>query len=202
MLEFTLAINENNLNQLQSKDLRNSLKKMLSAMAGMNKNQWQYAVNLNNIIVGELYKDDFDSQTSFAKAIGLDKSTVSRYVAAVRVMVNDITPITGLTMNDLPYSKAARISSVKDIRDFLNVTGLNLMTCTVRELEKAIKDYKASLEKADNVVADETEKETKAETEKEVPSFTGHYDDEKVWFEVNGTQFIIPLKDLIQYRNI
>ena len=201
MLEFNLTVNRENINQLQSKELRSSLSKMLDAMAGMHKNQWKYAIQLNNIVVGEYYKPDFDSMTSFAKAIGLDKSSVSRYVSAVRIMVNDITPLTGLTFENIPYSKAGRIASVKDVKDFLKVSKIDLVTCTVRDLEKAIKDYKSSLETAKEEPAqEETVKEETVKEENEVMSFTGHYDDSKAWFEINGIQFIIPLDVLTEYK--
>ena len=200
MLEFNLAVNRENINQLQSKELRSSLSKMLDAMAGMHKNQWKYAIQLNNIVVGEYYKPDFDSMTSFAKAIGLDKSSVSRYVSAVRVMVNDITPLTGLTFENIPYSKAGRIASVKDVKDFLKVSGIDLVNCTVRDLEKAIKDYKAMQENAKEEPAKEEPAKEEPAKEEEVMSFTGHYDDSKAWFEINGIQFIIPIEVLTEYK--
>lgn len=200
MLEFNLAINNESLNQLQSKELKTNLKKMLEAMAGMNKNQWQYAVRLHNIVINEYYKPDFDSITSFGKAIGLEKSSVSRYIGAVRVMVNDVTPLTNLTMEDVTYSKAARLAGVKDVKDFLNVTGVNLVTITSRELEKAIKDYKAGLDGVKDVAPQEEKPQEEKPQEQEVPSFTGRYDNEKVWFEINGNQFIIPIDALADFK--
>lgn len=202
MLEFTLAIKEKDFNQLQSKDLKVNLQKMIKAMSGMNKSQWQYAIALHNIVANGQYKPDFDSVSSFAKAIGLDKSSVSRYVSAVRIMVNDITPLTGLTFENIPYSKAGRIASVKDVKDFLQVSGIDLVACTVRELEKAIKEYKAMQEKAKEETTSEepAKEETTSEAKEEVMAFTGHYDENKVWFEINGIQFIIPIEVLTEYK--
>ena len=69
MLEFNLSVSENKFNQLQSKDLKKNLNKMLQTMSGVNKNQWQYAIALHNIVSNEYYKPDFKTVPDFADAV-------------------------------------------------------------------------------------------------------------------------------------
>lgn len=202
MLEFNITVNEQNFNQLQSKELRSNLKKMLDAMSGVSKNQWKYAIALHNIVSNEQFKPDFKTMSDFSQAIGLDKSTVSRYVSAVKVLVNDVTPLTGLTNDTIPYSKCARLAGVKDVKDFLKSMNIDLLTISMRELEKAIKEYKESQNAPKNVVQ-ENDSETQAvETEKqeELPTFTGRYDDTSIWFSIGNTKYIIPVDELKHYK--
>ena len=199
MLEFNLSVNEQKFNALQGKELKSNLKKMLQAMNGVNKSQWQYAIALHNIIVNEYFKPDFKSQNEFASAIGIDKGTISKYVGAVRVMVNVLTPKFHYSIEQVPYSKASCLASIKDVEKFLKDTGIDLLKCTMRELEQAKRDYNKPVETVEPKQETEQTEQTEQE-EKELPTFTGRYDDNEVWFTVNNIKYIIPMSELKHYK--
>ena len=198
MLEFNLSVSENKFNQLQSKDLKKNLNKMLQAMSGVNKNQWQYAIALHNIVSNEYYKPDFKTVPDFADAIGLDKGTVSRYVSAVKIMVNTLTPKYGISFEQMPYSKAASLATIKNLDEFIKVTGIDLLKVTSRELEKAKRDYKAMQDGAVNGEKQETE--TKQETEKQDEPVNGYVENESIVLTFRNKTYIIPFDELKHYK--
>ena len=200
MVEFNLTVNEKKVNKLACKELKENLLEMYEAVAGVNKNQWKYAIHLNNIIVNEYFKPDYKSRTEFADDNGIDKSTISRYVGAVKAMVNDVTPLTGYTMEQIPYSKASRLASLKDVKAFLNDTKIDLLKVSVHDLEKLIREYKKGLEPT--AVNESKEAETKQEAiqEKEDASFTGRIYDDSISFSIDNVNYVIPLDELKHYR--
>ena len=198
MLEFNLSVSENRFNQLQSKDLKKNLNKMLQAMSGVNKNQWQYAIALHNIVSNEYYKPDFKTVPDFADAIGLDKGTVSRYVSAVKIMVNTLTPKYGISFEQMPYSKAASLATIKNLDEFIKVMGIDLLKVTSRELEQAKRDYKAMQDSAVNGEKQETE--TKQETEKQDEPVNGYVENESIVLTFRNKTYIIPFDELKHYK--
>ena len=198
MLEFNLSVSENRFNQLQSKDLKKNLNKMLQAMSGVNKNQWQYAIALHNIVSNEYYKPDFKTVPDFADAIGLDKGTVSRYVSSVKIMVNTLTPKYGISFEQMPYSKAASLATIKNLDEFIKVMGIDLLKVTSRELEQAKRDYKAMQDSAVNGEKQETE--TKQETEKQDEPVNGYVENESIVLTFRNKTYIIPFDELKHYK--
>ena len=202
MLEFNLSVSEQKFNALQSKELKKSLTKMIQAMAGVNKNQWQYAIQLHNIVSNEYYKPDFKTVPDFADAIGLDKGTVSRYVSAVKIMVNTLTPKYGISFEQMPYSKAASLATIKNLDEFIKVMGIDLLKVTSRELEQAKRDYKAMQDKAveSKPETEQAEKPEKEQAEKEDPVFSGRVYADSIAFSIDNKNYVISLEDLKKYR--
>lgn len=209
-VKFDIATVENYESKCSVPALRSKVGKILTADRKIEENKWVIAINVNNIMEEGLYKKDFhDSQEEFANWMDLDSSTISKYKKAVRFMVNVATPKYGYDMKTLRYSQAVRLAQLGNNFDkfveFAKKKGFNdVFKLSVHKLEELAREYRESMMlKLENTV--DAKKPEKAEVKKdekaeELPSFTGRYDNVKVWFEIDGIQYKIPLSELKHYK--
>ena len=177
--------------------LEKNVHKMLTAKAGIDKNEWTLIIALNNIIEGEQFKQDFRTAENFADWIGVNKSTITKATKSVKCMVNTLKKY-GYDFTDLSYSKAYRLAAVeKDMSmfiEFCSNEGVNdFRTVSVHGLEELIRLFK----NGSKVVEQEQEQEQEQE---KAQTFTGKYTDNEVWFKLGTTEYVIPMDLLQGYR--
>ena len=68
--------------ELTNKELKKDVKKLAKAYLTIQSNKWAVADTLRNICEKETYKDDFKSDSAFAKVIGMNRSNLQRMVKA------------------------------------------------------------------------------------------------------------------------
>ena len=68
--------------ELTNKELKKDVKKLAKAYLTIQNNKWSVADTLRNICEKETYKDDFKSDSAFAKVIGMNRSNLQRMVKA------------------------------------------------------------------------------------------------------------------------
>ena len=68
--------------ELTNKELKKDVKKLAKAYLTIQSNKWAVADTLRHICEKETYKDDFKSDSAFAKVIGMNRSNLQRMVKA------------------------------------------------------------------------------------------------------------------------
>lgn len=74
---FELITSES-INGLTNSELKKELKKVTTAIGTIGKKTKEMAISINNIMTEESYKDDFKSDTEFAKFLGTSKGNLSK----------------------------------------------------------------------------------------------------------------------------
>ena len=80
-MEYALIVK--NIGELTNKELVKEIKAIEKLELNTQANRWKQAEHYANIVNDELFLDDFDSLTDFAKVIGSTKQTISQLVKAV-----------------------------------------------------------------------------------------------------------------------
>lgn len=197
-----IVMNPENVNALTNRELRSNVKQMIKAMASMNKNTWQYAIAVHNIIVNDLHKDDFQTIDNFAKAMDTTKGNLSKYVNAVSVLT--ALEQYGYTVENISCGSAYLLSTLKeDFTAFMEkYVKVDFSKMTKSQLEDLIKKFKEKDVVADEEAETEAEAEAEAETEAEETKGTeleAYIVENNLVFTYRKKEYIVPLKDLKGY---
>lgn len=177
---------------ITNKDLVTAIKGMLASDSGINKNMWQYAIHANNIIVKELYADDFGTIEKFAQAMDTSKSKLSKYSNACQVMVNHLTPEYGIEMKDLSYSKAYLLSTLnEEIDEFMSQhTKEEICKIAVSQLASLINKFKKRSSGDDGDGDGDGEGGNAKIEDQEITAIIKA--GKRIEFELNGVKYSVP----------
>ena len=186
--------------QLTNADLRKCVKGIISSSTGLNKNMWQLAINAHNISENKLFVDDYGSLNNFCVAIDIPKSKFSKYVNAVKVMVNRLEPDFGITMQELTYTKAYLMSTIPNDRldEFMSLhTPAEIVAIAYSQLEALIKKFMKPTDEAIETEAETVETEAE-ETEGDPNKVQAVIKELKkgtfICFEWNGESYKVPFE--------
>lgn len=148
---------------LANAELREELSTCNNLFANIKGNQKQIAISLGKIIVGELYKSDFEKLSNFLRYIGLNKSTATQFKKFVEYTSED------LIESNFSYSQIVEMFPLVDCEQCTSLS-LNIVemfdineSMTCREIRDIVK-YVIT----DEVEAIDSEAEAEAEAEVEV----------------------------------
>ena len=82
---FKLITSES-INELTNSELKKELKKVTTAIGTIGKKTKEMAISINNIMTEESYKDDFKSDSEFAKFLGTSKGNLSKISRAGKLL--------------------------------------------------------------------------------------------------------------------
>lgn len=130
---FELITSES-INGLTNSELKKELKKVTTAIGAIGKKTKEMAVSINNIMTEESYKDDFKSDTEFAKFLGTSKGNLSKISRAGKLLkenenlsvfnlgqIEEILPLNDETRNFIIEEKEIEPSmTVKEVREVVN----------------------------------------------------------------------------------
>ena len=131
MLEL---ITNESINGLINGELKKELKKVTSAVGTIGKKTKEMAISINNIMTKESYKDDFKSDTEFAKFLGTSKGNLSTISRAGKLLkenenlspfnlgqIEETLPLNDETRNYIIEEKEIEPSmTVKEVREIVN----------------------------------------------------------------------------------
>lgn len=141
MNEVMVFSNES-INALRNPQLKKSLRAMLAALQTGRKSVWKYAESVHAIVTNETFVEDFETQTTFAKYVGLSKATITNYIKAVDFANGDDgKAMLGTVQDAITVGKAYMLSSLTheqlaDFISFYQTEGINLTAIS----DKALKD--------------------------------------------------------------
>lgn len=126
---------------LTNVELREELSICNNLFSNIKGNQKQIAISLGKIIVGELYKSDFEKLSDFLRYIGLNKSTATQFKKFVEYTTEDLRD------SDFSYSQIVEMFPLVDNGRYgslsLDITELidinESMTC--REIREIVKNF-------------------------------------------------------------
>lgn len=130
---FELITSES-INGLTNSELKKELKKVTTAIGTIGKKTKEMAVSINNIMTEESYKDDFKSDTEFAKFLGTSKGNLSKISRAGKLLkenenlsvfnlgqIEETLPLNDETRNFIIEEKEIEPSmTVKEVREVVN----------------------------------------------------------------------------------
>lgn len=181
----------------------NALKRKLSAMSKADtaerSSSWAFAIALNDSINGKLFKDDFDNEKEFCKALGITESLKSQYKGACKFLSEHPKAI-----EHIRPSRAYLFSTVSDYADFTNFANSNgLPLDSDKSVKEAIKAYKkkdSAIDTNATIKASEDAKDESINDESvAVKNFTDVSGKKAIMFEFDGIVYRIPVKDLKKY---
>lgn len=155
-------MNAQKITGLKNTALKESLLTIRSAVLSVNASQWEVAQAVHDILVKEIFKDDFETEEMFANFIGISRSNCNKMKKAVDFRNNDKT-FEGWTLNKiyeimcLPKEEAPKV-----LKEYMIDKD-----DTVKEIREAVKAYKDDTSES-KVVAD-VEPEEKEEPKTEEP---------------------------------
>ena len=200
---FELITSES-INELTNSELKKELKKVTTAIGTIGKKTKEMAISINNIMTEESYKDDFKSDTEFAKFLGTSKGNLSKISRAGKLLkenenlsafnlgqIEETLPLNDETINYIIEEKEIEPSmTVKEVREVVNAYK---------------SDGKEETEKTEEGTGTEETEETE-EKEKEVYSaiqfifFDGHNSDPVRTVVANSTKELANL--LEELKNV
>lgn len=130
---FELITSES-INGLTNSELKKELKKVTTAIGTIGKKTKEMAISINNIMTEESYKDDFKSDTEFAKFIGTSKGNLSKISRVGKLLkenenlsvfnlgqIEETLPLNDETRNYIIEEKEIEPSmTVKEVREVVN----------------------------------------------------------------------------------
>lgn len=171
-------MNTKKITGLKNTALKDSLLKIRGAVLSVNASQWEVAQAVHDIMIKEIFKEDFETEEKFADFIGISRSNCNKMKKAVDFR-NSNKMFEGWTLNKiyeimcLPKEEAPKV-----LKDYMIDK-----EDTVKEIREAVKAYKDDTAES-KVVA---EVEPSEETENRVEQETGE--------EKEETEKDIPMKD-------
>lgn len=196
---FELITSES-INELTNSELKKELKKVTTAIGTIGKKTKEMAISINNIMTEESYKDDFKSDTEFAKFLGTSKGNLSKISRAGKLLKeNENFSVFNLGQIEetLPLNDETRnyIIEEKEIEPSM----------TVKEVREVVNAYKSD-GKEEAEKTEETEETEEKEKEKEVYYaiqfifFDGHNSDPVRTVVANSTEELANL--LEELKNV
>lgn len=130
---FELITSES-INGLTNSELKKELKKVTTAIGTIGKKTKEMAISFNNIMTEESYKDDFKSDTEFAKFLGTSKGNLSKISRVGKLLkenenlsvfnlgqIEETLPLNDETRNYIIEEKEIEPSmTVKEVREVVN----------------------------------------------------------------------------------
>lgn len=123
---------------LTSKKLEKNVNNIIKALKDIEVGTWKYAINVNNIVVGELWRDDFSDLEGLASYLNTSKSTLIKCCKAVEFAVNNNL------MEVYSVSKCYLLSTIDNYNEFiewLNDNDMDINKLSKHALEKVIPAY-------------------------------------------------------------
>lgn len=122
------------INGLTNGELKKELRKVTSAVGTIGKKTKEMAISISNIMEEESYKDDFKSDTEFAKFIGTSKGNLSKISRAGKLLkenenlsvfnlgqIEETLPLNDETRNYIVDEREIDPSmTVKEVREVVN----------------------------------------------------------------------------------
>lgn len=160
-------MNTQKITGLKNTVLKESLLTIRSAVLSVNASQWEVAQAVHDILVKEIFKEDFETEEKLANFIGISRSNCNKMKKAVDFRNNDKT-FEGWTLNKiyeimcLPKEEAPKV-----LKDYMIDKD-----DTVKEIREAVKAYKDDMTESKimaDVEPEENEEEPKTEEKEEEP---------------------------------
>lgn len=151
MKKFEIMTTET-INTLSSAPLRKELRSLNTESNKLYQSTWSIAETYARIIAGELFADDFDSLTAFAKFAGTSTSNISRLTRCVDF--RDKYGLDGFTVGAIAELLPLENCEALDETEILQFVQKLEPTMTVKALREAVKWL---LEKPVNPLDDEPE---------------------------------------------
>lgn len=185
-----LAIIKTEAKELTNKELKKEVIAYASAGESVGNARWKMARAIHNIVISNLFIEDFDTISEFGEFIGLKKSNISQLVSACQLI-----DMMSFNQDEWTVGKAYTLStlSFEEREEFLvwsKLQGIDLPLMSDKALINLIKEWRASIEEFETEEAETEEAETEeAETEVEV-----------MVIDENGNKYSVPASILEKYR--
>ena len=149
---------------LVNKELTKEVTKIANAIATIGKNKWKVADAIRNISEKELYKDDFETDTSLAEKLGMSKAQFSKlknaslYHSYSYDVVEDGTTHKVAPLNDFTVTQVMEmlVIPLTDIAEFLD--GFEVTpTMTIKDIRECVSCWKDDNKEQDSDTESETE---------------------------------------------
>lgn len=150
------------INGLTNSELKKELKKVTTAIGTIGKKTKEMAISISNIMEEESYKDDFKSDTEFAKFLGTSKGNLSKISRAGKLLKeNENLSVFNLGQIEetLPLNDETRnfIVEEKEIEPSM----------TAKEVREVVNAYKSDGKETEETEETEEQEEPKETEEKE-----------------------------------
>lgn len=150
------------INGLTNSELKKELKKVTTAIGTIGKKTKEMVISISNIMEEESYKDDFKSDTEFAKFLGTSKGNLSKISRAGKLLKeNENLSVFNLGQIEetLPLNDETRnyIVEEKEIEPSM----------TVKEVREVVNAYKSDGKETEETEETEEQEEPKETEEKE-----------------------------------
>ena len=157
MLEL---ITSESINGLTNSELKRELKKVINAIGTIGKKTKEMAVSINNIMTEESYKDDFKSDTEFAKFLGTSKSNLSKISRAGKLLKEN----ENLSVFNLGQIEET-LSLNDETRNYIIEEKEIVPSMTVKEVREVVNAYKSDGKEEAEKTEEAEETEETEETE-------------------------------------
>lgn len=191
---------------VSNKELEKEIGQMLKASTGLQASTWKFAIAAHNIIANELYKDDFKDVKTFAKAMHVKDSLLSRYKKAVECMTDTLSNAPyNYSMDTMTVGKAYVLSTLgEDLVVYLDSMieqGAHIELMSQAQLEDSIKKFKdrdvvETDGSSDNEGSGAGEGSEKAWDE----NIKACVEDGFLYISINSKLYSIPADELEEYR--
>lgn len=134
---------------ISNRDLEREIGSILKANVSMQASTWKIAIHTHNIMVNELYKEDFTTAKNFAKAMQIKNASVlTRHTNGVECMVNVLMkePYNFVMDEKMTVGKAYVLSTLGDdlpvYLDGMIAQGAHIELMTQAQIEDSVKKFK------------------------------------------------------------
>lgn len=159
---FELITSES-INGLTNSELKRELKKVTTAIGTIGKKTKEMAISINNIMSEESYKDDFKSDTEFAKFLGTSKGNLSKISRAGKLLKENEN-LSAFNLGQIEET----LSLNDEIRNYIIEEKEIEPSMTVKEVREVVNAYKSD-GKEETEETEETEKTKVSEDDGFVP---------------------------------
>lgn len=176
---------------IANKELKQELTAIVKATEMGKASTWIIAQGYANIIAGELFEEDFESEKEFADFMGVTKGYISQCKKAVAFITKEDSLFTA---NDITVGKAYILASLSDeeyygFYNWCAVNDYDIPSMSDKGLKDMIKMYKAENE-AVETEAEEIDENVSCETSEEA--------EELIEVMIQGHKCMIPLSTCIE----
>lgn len=172
----SLVVLDNNY-QIANKQMKTQLKKVVEGLEMVEKGTWKFALGIHQIIVKELYVDDFKTLDELASYLGTSKSYLSKCYNACEYALNNNV------LEKISVNKAYLLSSIKNMetfKEYCEENSIDYENASIHQLEEIIKSYN---NRNANAIKEEAPQK----------------EEEAVEIHFNRKKYIIPVKVLNKY---
>lgn len=134
---FELITSES-INGLTNSELKRELKKVTTAIGTIGKKTKEMAISINNIMTEDSYKDDFKSDTEFAKFLGTSKANLSKISRAGKLLKENEN-FSVFTLGQIEET----LSLNDETRNYIIEEKEIVPSMTVKEVREVVNAYKS-----------------------------------------------------------